>query len=56
MEKTAWAVKWADFGGKILDELLYEHWEPFAITEISPGYKVWLRKIVRVEVKSESEG
>ena len=51
MEKTIWAIKGVVEGSVELKELLYGGWEPFAITEISKPYIIWLRKIVRVEVK-----
>lgn len=51
MEKGIWAVRQVPAGSGTLDTLLYEEWEPFAVTEISKDYQVWLRKIVKVEVK-----
>jgi len=53
MEKTIWNIKKAKYPGE-LDSLLYDEWEPFAVTEkLSEEYVVWLRKIVRIEVKEK---
>lgn len=55
MVKTIWAIKREEYGTNALEELLYEKWEPFDVTEVSQPYVVWLRKIVRVEVKDEAK-
>lgn len=43
-----WIIGWCDFyeGAKKLEELLKDGWEPFAVTEISQHYRIWLRKQV----------
>lgn len=53
MTKTVWAVDWAYLDSNTLGELLYEGWEPFTVTGDTVIQRIWLRKIVRVEVKNE---
>jgi len=51
MQKTVWAVKRIRYGEYALEGLLYDEWEPFAITVEGANdiCIVWLRKIVKVE-------
>lgn len=57
MTKTIWAINNANPGSNRLEELLCDEWEPFAVTREfqTDTCRVWLRKIVRVEVNNDTK-